>query len=351
MRKLGWDPGFGGNKIAEVVDGEVRAFVMPSVVGVGDTDAGALNLAGVARQRRRETPYRVHFDGIEYLAGPNVDLYARPITRMDFNRFTESPELRALLYATLWQALDGGRHQVALAIGLPVEILQDKAQAREVEREMARWLVGDHRFDLDGEPARIEIAAIRAKIAQPVATWFDWGLDETGQWIRGAEALKAPCLIIDEGFNTLDLLAVEAGRISTRYTGGDTLGMRRAAEMAATNCVRRYGVELSLHEADALVQDVVNGRRVGTYVEGRETDVTPEVRQALNSLAADVVRFVERQVGKGRRFRILLTGGGALALAPRLLQNWDHAELMPAPILANARGLAKLAQRPGFLDA
>jgi len=323
--------------------------VVPSVVGVGTTDEGGLGLAGVVRGRRGEVPSIVAFDGVEYLVGPNVARYARPIERMDFARFTDGPELRALLYAALYALLDGGGHRVALAIGLPVEVLQDVELARATEREMARWLVGEHHFTLDGVRTAFEVTAIRAKIAQPVATWFEWGLDLQGQWCKGAAAAKAPALVIDEGFNTLDLLVVEGGRISTRYTDGATLGMRRAAEMTASNVQRRYGVELSLHEADALVQRVVNGRKVQVYVVGEPTDVTAEVRQAVNSLGSDVVRFVERSVGPGRKFRILLTGGGALALAGRLVRQYGHAEVMPEPVLANARGLGKLARREGFL--
>ena len=239
LRKIGCDPGFGGVKVAEVrrtADGSgdgIETHVVPSVVGVGSTEVGALNLAGVVRGKRQESPSLVAFDGVEYLVGPNVARYARPIERMDFARFTDGPELRALLYAALYQLLDGGGHQVALAMGLPVEVLQDRDQARTTERAMAKWMVGFHQFTLDGIEAQFEIVTIRAKIAQPVATWFDWGLDLQGQWCKGKDAAKAPCLVIDQGFNTLDLLVVEGGQISTRYTSGDTLGMRRAAEMAA----------------------------------------------------------------------------------------------------------------------
>jgi len=349
VRKVGCDPGFGGMKVAEVLDGAMRAYVVPSVVGVGTTDEGGLSLAGVVRGRRGEVPSIVAFDGVEYLVGANVARYARPIERMDFRRFTEGPELRALLYAALWELLDGGDHLVALAIGLPVEVLQDRTEAAAIERAMAKWMVGEHVFWMDGVKAEFKVLNIRAKIAQPVATWFDWGLDLEGQWSKGRDAAKAPALVVDQGFNTLDLLVVEGGRISTRYTDGETLGMRRASEMTADNVRRRYGVELSLHEADALVQRVVQGRSAEVYVTGDLTDVTAAVRQALNALATDVLRFVERKVGTGRKFRVLLTGGGALALAPRLLQAYEHAEVMADPVLANARGLAKLATREGFL--
>jgi len=45
-----------------------------------------------------------------------------------------------------------------------------------------------------------------------------------------------------------------------------------------------------------------------------------------------------------------LTGGGALALSKMLLGRFPKATMMCEPILANARGLAKLAIRPGFLS-
>lgn len=334
-------------------NGEKRmvTFSLPSVCGVGQVNAGGLGLAGVVHGRRSDLPHRVAFDQVEYLVGHNVAFYARPIERMDFARFTEGPELKALLYAALYQALDGGVRirRVALAIGLPVEVLQDAAQAVETERAMARWLVGRHKFALDDVNAEFEVVAIRAKIAQPVATWMDWGLNLDGQWARGHGTATMPVLVIDQGFNTLDVVAIEGGQISTRYTSGDTLGMRRAAEMTASNIERRHGVELSLHEADRLVRLALEGKKATVSVIGQATDVTAEVRQAINSLSTDVVRFVERNVGAGRKFKVLLTGGGALALAPKLLSQWPHAEVVPDAVMANARGLAKLAQRSKFL--
>lgn len=357
VRKVGVDPGFGGVKVAEVqlVGDEVMKRAMttrhvPSVIGVGSADAGGLTLAGVVRGRKGTRPDVVTFDGMQYLVGENVAEYARPIERMDFQRFSDGPELRALLYAGLYQLLDGGVHVCAFAIGLPVELLQDADKALATERAMAGWLIGKHKFSINGEEARFEVTAIKAKIAQPVATWFDWGLGVDGQWAQGDKAARAPALVIDEGFNTLDVVAIEGGKISTRYSSGTTLGMRRAAEMAAGNVERRHGVELSLHEADALVQRVVAGGKAQVYVVGEPVDVTPEVRQAVNALASDVVRFVEREVGKAKKFRVLVTGGGALALGGRLLAQWPHAEVMAEPQLANARGLAKLAARKGFLE-
>jgi hypothetical protein len=249
----------------------------------------------------------------------------------------------------LAQLLGPGKHRTALALALPVEVLQEKGEGERVEREMRRWLEGAHVFSVDGEPITVTISAIKARVSQPAATWFDWGLDLFGQWARGSAAAKAPALIIDEGFNTLDVLVVQGGRIHLRHTAGETLGMRRAAERLADSLNRKHSLDVDVFGADGLLKDSIGGGRPVVYKGGKELDITNECRQAVRSLEADVMTFIERNVGKGGAYTVLLTGGGALAFADRLQRQFAQATVMPEPVLANARGLAKLAVRDGFL--
>ncbi len=341
--KLGLDPGYGSIKAAIVVDDQLQSFILPSVVGVGSTDIGALGLVGFANSRRSDVPRRIVWNSDEYLVGHNVADYARPIERMDLARFVDGPELRALVYCALAN-LNLSGCQVALSIGLPVELLKNKAQAIATEKEMQGWLIGQHHFDLDGQEIALEIVKARASVAQPLGAWLDWGLSNEGKWQKGNPARTAPALIIDVGFNTLDIFAIENGRPSPRYTDGDALGMRRAAEMIA-----REHPDLGLHQADDLLQNFLANKPALVHVHGQPHLVAGLIKQSLNSLAAEVIQFVERRVGKAEKFRIILTGGGALALVQRLQRVYPHAELMPSPVLANARGLAKLALT-SFLD-
>jgi hypothetical protein len=362
-RYAGFDPGYNANKVAEVQGDDIFTYALPSSVGLANRSRkDGLSLTGVIRARRNNhQPYRVSFDGVEYLVGPNVGDYTTPIDRMDFDRFTDSPELRATLYAALYRLAVGGArrpHQIctersermALAVALPVEVIQNKDEALRVERAMRDWMVGEHVFCVDGVETALTITYIRAKIPQPVATWFDWGLDMTGQWIRGTEAMRAPTLIIDEGYNTLDVLVVEGGRISHRFTGGDTLGMRRAAERLIETVNHRYDVTLELYKSNELVRKAVNGQTAEIFVRGRQVDVTQETKQALGSLESEVHNFIDRAVGKTREeYRVMLTGGGVLAMSTMLRRMFPQATVLYEPVLANARGLAKLAIRPGFL--
>ena len=80
----------------------VRTFVMPSTVGLGAATESGVGLAGVVKlPSRGRRPHHVIVEGEEYLVGPGVSDFSRPIHRMDFDRFTDSPELRASLYAAL----------------------------------------------------------------------------------------------------------------------------------------------------------------------------------------------------------------------------------------------------------
>lgn len=352
LARVGWDPGWGANKFARVSNGDIVTFTLPSAVGEANRgNKDGLSLAGVVRSRISRRPFHVNFNGLEFWVGPNVAHYTEPIDRMDFNRFSDSPELRATFYAGIYRLINGGAHRIALAVALPVAVVQDKTEAARAERGLRDWLLGQHSFSVDGVETVITVEAVRARVPQPVASWFEWGMDTGGQWVKGKAAQIAPTLIIDQGFNTLDVLVVEGGRISERISEGDTLGMRRAAERLIRSLRHRYGVELELRPAAELVQQAVNDQPALTYINGQETDVTPAVKRAVQSLETDVYNFLDRAVGKqAGAYNTLLTGGGALALREKLLQQFPHATVMHEPVLANARGLAKLAIRPGFLE-
>lgn len=217
--------------------------------------------------------------------------------------------------------------------------------AAETVKTLSSWLVGTHTFSVNGKPASVTVANLRVR-AQPLGAFFDWGLGPNGEWARTAAEWKKQVAILDLGFNTLDLFALREGNIVGRYTGGDTVGMRRAAATLADHIRRTTGRSLSLQEANGLLRDCVTGRKPILSVNGTETPLAPLARQALNAAAGEVTAFVVRQWGNGRQFdQILLTGGGALALKDQLGRALPHAIMLENPVTSNARGLSKYAQR------
>ena len=108
-------------------------------------------------------------------------------------------------------------------------------------------------LQLNGQAFHLHIQALKA-MAQPLGSFFDWGLNINGQWGRSPADLKASVAVLDQGFNTLDLFHLAKGQIVRRYTGGETLGQRRAAKVMQDLLLQKAGRRFSLHEADEIIR-------------------------------------------------------------------------------------------------
>jgi len=359
IRKVCLDIGNGNMKGAEVVvtkhtrKGEVVEYralsviSLPSQVGAGDTQLGGLSLGNLTKRRKEQEPVQVTFSGGSYLVGHNVARYARPLERFDSAKYTDSLEVRALTYALLAQLVDGGSTDLALIVALPVDVVM-AANFKETVKGIEGWLLGEHTFTYDGGESHLNVHAIKC-LAQPVGAFFAWGLAETGEWTRAEDdLLNANVAVLDSGFNTLDLLLVKRGQIEKRFTGGDTLGVRVAAEEIARVVKKQYGFDLSMAEADATIRQYLDKKSVPIIVAGQRHDLKAIVQQALSALATRTIDFVEETWRGAQLSYVLLAGGGALVLDAPIKRQIKHAEVLADPVTANAVGLAKLAQRPGL---
>lgn len=321
-----------------------NTIVVPSVVGVGQTEMGLLSLGQFSRGHKKEQPYAVTWDGASYLVGPHVHRFARPVERMDFQRLSDGVELRVLTYAALGLLLGPGQHRIQIVAGLPVDVMMDESLAKGTRRGLRSWLVGEHRFELDGEEHSFLVPLARdvQVMAQPAGSYFAWGLSDRGQWRRSPRDLEVQVAICDIGFNTLDAFTIREGRPEARYTDGDTVGMRRAAEMFARSLRDQHGVKISLHEADQLLRQ----KTPRMDVAGGEIDLAPLIEQALASTAGEIIAFLESRWETGKQFaHLFFTGGGSAMLHDYLKPQFPFGTLVASPVTDNALGLARYARR------
>ncbi len=338
-----FDPGYGGGKTVFIGPHDVHTAVVSSIVGIGDTDIGHLSIGNVGRQRRRRLPDRVIIDGVTYLVGEGTERYAAPMNTLDFLRLRKGPAIKALFYDCVYQALGAGEHDLSILIGLPIEVLVNDKAADSTVASLRDWMVTKHHYSANDEDVVLTVHGVHA-MAQPVGAFFAWGFDDTGRWTRGTEDLEADVGVLDIGFNTLDLLAIGGGELTKRYTDGDTLGMRRAAEHLIKTIKEAYGKRLSLHQANALIRESAPSLSTSQG----QVDMKHLVDQALNHAASGILSFVQQpdKWGDGRQFdHLLITGGGAEALRPQLQEAFPHGYILPHPVTANALGLARYAQR------
>ena len=319
---------------------ERKHVIVPSQVGLGDTDMGYLS-TGLAR-RRGPKPYRVAWglNGTQYLVGEGVEYFAEPLQTTVLDRLADGPDARALTYAALGALLGPGEHRIALVVGLPVQVMADRSAARDTIRRMKAWLLGRHRFRFDGKETVVEVAALKV-LTQGLGAFYAWALDDAGKPVRRVQDLKAPVGVVDVGFNTVDLFTVREGRVDRRLTAGDREGVRRAVLDLLEYVRRQYRVRLSYMQADALLRQK---RPVLSYA-GGDVDLSDAVRHIVDRAGRRLAEFIEatwdREVWGFRH--VLAVGGGARLFWPHLRRVLPHALLMsrPDPVLANAVGFAR----------
>ena len=199
---------------------------------------------------------------------------------------------------------------------------------------------GTHSVSVNHNELEVKIERVGV-LAQPAGSYFNWGMNADGNWTRKTESLREMVAVCDIGFNTADLYVLQKGRVVNRYTAGDTAGMRRAAEIVSSDIRQKYGVTLSLHEADALLRDK---REISTA--NGLIDLAALAEQARQAVASAVLNLTERAWGNARQFRhVLFTGGGADALRGELTRQYPHGIVVKNAITANACGLAKYGQK------
>lgn len=312
-----------------------KQSIIPSVVGIGSTNYGLLE----TRRNQRGKPHVVAFNGATYLVGEGVERYSRVVERMDLLRLGDSQEARALTYATLGTLLGEGYHTISATVGFPVELMIDRDKARATLRTLQKWMVGEHSFDINGDAVTVNVLKINAA-SQPSGTYAAWALNDDGKSVLTEQDKRATVAICDPGFNTLDLQVIgPGGRLVGTHTGGETLGMRRAAEVLQ-ELLERRGVRLSLHQCDDLIRN--NTQEVETM--GGFDNVGAEVAQARSRAESGIIAYLTRKWETLSASRILFTGGGSEAMKAALLQQYPTGRVLQNAVTANALGLARLAR-------
>lgn len=309
-----------------------------SVVGVGSSNLGLLSLHGGKSRAARIDIYQ-NSNGETYLVGGQVRDFAQPIERLDFHRVQDCPELRALAFTALGRLLGSGIHNISVNVGLPNLIMLDTTQAQEARRNLRSWLLGTHQYQLNHQNLTLTISAVDI-MAQPAGAYAAFAYDDHGQLMLAPQDREATIAICDIGFNTVDVLTLRGLSILKTMTGGNVIGMRRAAEVLLQSVQERYGVTLSRHEADHLLRyprlETITGFQ----------DLSREAELARQAAAGGVIDYITGLWGNGRQIsRILFTGGGAEALRKELLQQYPHGQVLPEPVMSNALGLARHARR------
>jgi hypothetical protein len=275
--------------------------------------------------RKSRAPLSVQNTSGQFYVGPGAHDYGRPVEAFDADRFTGTPEMRALLHGALTryqQRYGQFNAQLSVVVGLPNEILAGDQAEQNVEVAKS-WVRGPHEWTADNQIYNLEISEVRVA-SQATGGLFDYLLDAEGTFIpERAGAFSGELGIISIGFGTVELLVVRDRVPVQKFTAGAASGVRRLLEIS--NGAREY----SLGELDSLL-------RAGKL----------DIREALPVWEREVLGIIERQWGTAwRRFAtVLIMGGGAILLKNSLPYKFKGKSHIPdEPVQAIARGLYKLS--------
>jgi hypothetical protein len=322
MSSVGHGPNIGHGFVKYVVidrDGhELPPAVFPAMIG----RAGKQVLGAVAKV---ET---VDHAGIPWWTGEDALLAPTPITFLAQDRLHDPIFVPSLVRGAL-QRLGylNGAATGACVSGLP-----------------ATWAADLEKAKLLGERLRAGHAGyttIRV-IPEPLGLLYAAALDNHGQLVGDPGLLDGVVGIIDIGHHTLDLAVLR--KLVPIPTSLDTyaLGTARPLQQIRAQVSAVFERELSLFEVDQAV-------RARSLVVAGKPRMLPSSWDAplLHHGEVLAARLTEAW-GSGAQLDVILIGGGGAELLPlvaAIQERYPHAQVIPKPQTAIARGYARLARR------
>lgn len=306
---LGCDLGMGAIK-SVTNDGKSQ---LPSFVS---TPSGS-RIASTEGVRGAKASLLIEHDGGTFYVGRNAHNDGTPVENLDEERLLGSPEIKALFYGALTQHGIPGGAIVKPLIGLPIGLLGEDNK-RTTQAKMKSWLTGEHTWQANGKKRSVTINEVGIT-SQPAGALLDLVYDDEGQRTPYASMTKKEIGIVSIGFKTIEILVLNGGKMTQRFSGSSNNGVRRLLEITNNSLY-------SLGELDDML-------RAGTL----DTD------GAIEAWARIVGGDIEKQWGDSyKRFeRIVFCGGGSILLRNHLTKYQAKAHYPDDPVFSIASGLYK----------
>lgn len=310
---LGLDVGYGDVKAVYQHEGVLKMVKFPTAIAYAERGESALS----AFSENEEYEYR----GRRYLVGKRALFGAFATRSFEFMK----RYLPLFVFKTvkdIHRRTSGVVTDVAL--GLPLSYYTD-----ENLKELVPLL---ERIDVD-----CTVLESKAKFyPQGLGVLADYRLSDDGAVNRQTDQ---DMLIIDIGFSTVDVIAVERGRIVRDES--DTLerhGVSKISLALAREIKSRMQIELSEQES----KDVLRRGKIRVY--GAETDLSELIRESAEKYMDWLIQEIRsRWTARIQRVeKLIIAGGGAYYLKDHVPEDYRPLIHVPdCPEYANARGFLK----------
>ncbi|MDI3481242.1 MAG: plasmid segregation protein ParM [Tepidanaerobacteraceae bacterium] len=322
---IGIDVGYGFVKVTDGEDG----YSFPSVVGEGH-----------ARPTFSTSPGR--FSAIDhlkvgignkiYFVGKAAIRHSRFVYRdLSYSR-SVAEDFEILFFSALSLFSSATFNEFSVVTGLPVERMHmADSLVKRVKGERSITLLSES----GSRDIRLNVRDVEI-VPQPLGTYWSLSSNPTGGDPAPAEGLTG---IVDIGFRTTDLAAVEDSEFIPEKSKSLTIGLATAYSEIGFNIASRYGIEKESYSLDGIV---IN-RKIN--IAGESIDITDIVSEAFEKLATNILVEINSQWRLSDFDSIIISGGGGQAISHYLLPQIHHAKLVSDPITANCRGYLAWANR------
>ncbi|HHY39125.1 MAG TPA: ParM/StbA family protein [Clostridia bacterium] len=315
---LGLDIGYG---FVKATNGE-NGYVFPSVVG----DASEKQIYySTIQQTDPLGNLRVRIDDRVFFVGKSAIRHSNLAFRALSTTRSEGTHMRVLSLSAVALFCDRSQNKFEVVTGLPPGRMH-------LAKYMVDQVKGIHRIGVyqngTARDAEVDISSVEV-VPQPLGTYWSQTLSGSEP---AAEHLEGRTGVIDIGYVTTDLAAIEDGEFVPGRSTTIKVGLADAYVDIASRLFREYGLEREPYTLDGAV---IKGK---VTVSGEEVDITPICNGAFERLATKVLVEL-MSVWRIQEFdRLYLSGGGGQSLSPYLLPHVPQGKLADDPITANCRG-------------
>ncbi len=321
MGKIGLDIGFGDVKVAiPYRRGDrisIRTLKFPTAIG--RAKHGIVDLESSGRKT-----YIVGKD--TYHLGTDA-LFCQDIFDTRDREFLErfSP---LLTYKALENIRPQDRHNdLVLCVGIPLGYYRDH------RKNIARVLGNISVCNQNITPKTVDVRA------QGQGVYFDYIFENSG--IADRSKMNINALILDIGFNTVDVLGLVNGRPTMEWSDMFTKeGVSRIAEDLKTHIKKEFDRE----ESDQVICRILEDGQIRHF--GETHDLSKIIKELTRVYTERFVQFIRSSRWNkflGKSDHLIIAGGGAYFVADAFKANYrDGFVVVPAaPEYSNARGFLK----------
>jgi len=320
LRKLGLDIGYGDVK-GVFRDGDTfQSFKFPTAIKFAPPDNEGLDRFTGAKEYR--------YNGSRYLVGETAKSGAFSARSFDFmKRFTP-----LLVFKSIEVVREGNADiPEQLSLGIPLSYYNN-AHVDEMSSVMKR-------IEVNGE--YLELAT--RFYPQGFGTLADYRLDADGCVIEDTDK---NIIIIDIGFNTIDMVAVEKGKVTREDS--DTLYGQGVSKMALEVIAKLRTTEDLYYLSEVTANDILLSGKYRVY--GQEKDLSGFKKTVIAEYTKWL--FIEMESRMAGRLqdadKVILSGGGAHYIKDYIPRKYSDMVFIPHnPEYSNARGFLKLIEGAG----